>query len=111
MNAIETQAPSGDSSSTPSDTVTVMGTVTSGNILTLTGADTVTLAAGSTTTGITIDLGEGDDTLDLASAAFGTLDGGADADTLSISGTGITLAGGRALEALRRSLSPQEAIH
>ena len=94
MNAIETQAPSGDSSSTPSDTVTVMGTVTGSNILTLTGADTVTLAVGSTTTGITIDLGEGDDRLDLASAAFGTLDGGADADTLSISGTGITLDGG-----------------
>ena len=94
MNAIETQAPSGDSSSTPSDTVTVMGTVTGGNILTLTGADTVTLAATSTTTGITIDLGEGDDRLDLASTAFGTLDGGADADTLSISGTGITLDGG-----------------
>ena len=93
MNAIETQAPSGDSSSTPSDTVTVMGTVTGGNILTLTGADTVTLAAGSTTTGITIDLGEGNDRLNLASAAFGTLDGGADADTLSISGTGITLDG------------------
>ena len=32
MNAILTEAPSGDSSSTPSDTVTVMGTVTGGNI-------------------------------------------------------------------------------
>ena len=93
MNAIETQAPSGDSSSTPSDTVTVMGTVTGGNILTLTGADTVTLAATSTTTGITIDLGTGDDRLDLASANFGTLDGGPGADTLSVTGTGITLAG------------------
>ena len=44
--------------------------------MTFSGADSVTLAAGSTTTGITIDLGEGDDTLDLASTAFGTLAGG-----------------------------------
>ena len=93
MSAIETQAPEGDSSSTPADSVTIRGTVT-GDILTLGGADSVTLAAGSTTTGITINLGEGDDRLDLASTAFGALDGGADADTLSISGTGITLDGG-----------------
>ena len=71
-----------------------MGTVSGGNISTLTGADTVTLAAGSTTTGITVDLGEGNDRLDLASTAFGTLDGGLGADTLSISATGITLDGG-----------------
>ena len=82
---------------------TIRGTVTGGGISTLTGADTVTLAAGSTTTGITIDLGAGDDTLNLASTAFGTLDGGADADTLSISGTGITLDGART-RTLRRSL-------
>ena len=89
MNAIETNAPTSDTTSTPADSVTIMGTVSSGNILTMTGADTVTLAAGSTTTGITIDLGEGDDTLNLASANFGTLDGGAGADTLRITGTRI----------------------
>ena len=93
MSAIETGAIDGDSSSTPADSVTIMGTV-SGNIMTFSGADSVTLAAGSTTTGITIDLGEGDDTLDLASAAFGTLDAGAGADTLSVTGTGITLDAG-----------------
>ena len=70
-----------------------MGTVSGSNIRTDAGADTVTLAVGSTTTGITIDLGTGDDRLDLASTAFGTLDGGLGADTLSVSGTGITLAG------------------
>ena len=91
--AIQTGAPSGDSSSTPADSY-IRGTVSGGNISTLAGADTVTLAAGSTTTGVAIDLGAGDDTLNLASATFGTLDGGADADTLSISGTGITLDGG-----------------
>ena len=32
--------------------------------------------------------------LDLASTAFGTFDGGDNADTLSVSGTGITLDGG-----------------
>ena len=91
MNAIETNAPTSDTTSTPADSVTIMGTVSSGNILTMTGADTVTLAAGSTTTGITIDLGEGDDTLNLASANFGTLDGGVGADTLRITGTDVTL--------------------
>ena len=91
--AIQTNVLGGDMTSTPTDSVTIRGTVT-GNIRTLTGADTVTLAAGSRTTGITIDLGEGDDRLDLASTAFGTLDGGADTDTLSIGSTGIDLDGG-----------------
>ena len=68
--------------------------MSSGNIETLAGADTVTLAAGSSTTGITIDLGAGDDRLDLASVNFGTLDGGENTDTLSITATGITLEGG-----------------
>ena len=92
--AIQASAPSGDMTSTPSDRVTIRGSVSGGNISTLTGADTVTLAVGSTTTGITVDLGEGDDRLDLVSTAFGTLDGGLGADTLSISATGITLNGG-----------------
>ena len=91
--AIETGVPDGDSSSTPSDTVTVRGTVSGGGISTLAGADSVTLAAGSTTTGISVELGAGDDTLNLASTAFGALDGGADTDTLSVTGTGITLDG------------------
>ena len=73
--------------------LTIMGTVSGSNIRTDAGADTVTLAATSTTTGVALDLGAGDDRLNLASVAFGTLDGGADADTLSISGTGITLDG------------------
>ena len=65
-----------------------------GNIETAAGADSVTLAAGSTTTGIAVELGAGDDTLNLASTAFGTFDGGeAGADLLSVSGTGITLDG------------------
>ena len=89
MSAIETQAPDGDTTSTPADSVTIMGTVTS-NIMTFSGDDTVTLATGSTTTGITIDLGEGDDTLNLASTTFGMLDGGAGADTLSITSTEVT---------------------
>ena len=93
MNAIQTSSPESDSTSTPADSITIMGSVT-GSISTEVGADIVTLAAGSTTTGITIDLGAGDDRLDLASTAFGTLDGGADTDTLSVSGTGITLEGG-----------------
>ena len=92
MNAIQTASPLG-SSAIPADSVTIMGTVSGSNIRTDAGADTVTLAAGSTTTGITIDLGAGDDRLDLASTAFGTLDGGLGADTLSVTGTGITLAG------------------
>ena len=91
--AIETGAPDGVSA-TPADSITIRGTVSGGNISTLTGADSVTLAAGSTTTGITIDLGAGDDRLDLASATFGALDGGPGTDTLSLSGTGITLSGG-----------------
>ena len=93
-NAIQTSVPSSDTTSTPADSVTIMGTVSSGNISTGVGADTVTLAAESTTTGITIDLGEGDDTLNLASANFGTLVGGAGADTLALSGTGVDLGGG-----------------
>ena len=88
--AILTTVPLGDVTATPADSITIMGTVTGGNISTLTGADSVTLAAGSTTTGITIDLGEGDDTLNLASATFGTLDGGVGADTLRITGTDVT---------------------
>ena len=79
--AIRTEAPTGDMTSTPSDNLIIMGTVTGGNIETLTGVDTVTLAAGSTTTGITVDLGAGTDTLNLASTAFGALDGGAGADS------------------------------
>ena len=63
--------------------------------MTLTGDDTVTLAAGSTTTGITVNLGAGDDMLNLASANFGTLDAGAGADTLTLTGTGVTLDGGQ----------------
>ena len=64
--------------------------MSSGNIETLAGADTVTLAAESTTTGITIDLGTGDDRRPVN---FGTLDGGENTDTLSITATGITLEG------------------
>ena len=94
VSAIQTDVLDGDSSSTPADSVTIRGTVTGGNILTLAGADTVTLADTSTTTSITIDLGAGDDSLDLASTAFGRLDGGPDTDTLSVSGTGINLDGG-----------------
>ena len=90
--AIRTSAPGGVSA-TPADSLDIRGTVSGGGIETLGGADSVTLAAESTTTGITIDLGEGDDTLDLASVNFGTFDGGADSDTLSVSGTGITLEG------------------
>ena len=85
MNAILTEGGA-------ADTLSISGTVT-GDIRTNTGDDTVTLAATSTTTGITIDLGMGDDRLDLASANFGTLDAGPSADTLSVTGTGITLAG------------------
>ena len=92
--AIQTSRPTGDSTSTPADTVDIRGTVMTGNILTVQGDDTVTLAAGSTTTGITINLGEDDDTLNLASTTFGTLDGGTGADTLNVSGTGINLGGG-----------------
>ena len=97
--AIQTSRPTGDSTSTPADTVDIRGTVRSevpagGNILTTQGDDTVTLAAGSMTMDITIDLGEDDDTLNLASTTFGTLDGGAGADTLNVSGTGITLTEG-----------------
>ena len=72
--------------------LSIMGTVSGSNIRTDAGGDTVSLAAGSTTTGVAIDLGAGDDTLNLASTAFGALDGGADADTLS-TGTGVTLDG------------------
>ena len=93
-SAIQTARPSSDTTSTPADSVTILGTVSSGRITTSVGADTVTLAAGSTTTSTTVDLGTGDDRLDLASTAFGTLDGGAGADTLSISSTSINLDGG-----------------
>ena len=93
FSAIRTDSPRG-SSALPADSVTIRGSVSRGNIFTLTGADSVTLAATSTTTGIIVSLGAGDDRLDLASVAFGTLNGGADADTLSVTGTGITLDGG-----------------
>ena len=111
MNAIETQAPSGDSSSTPSDTVTVMGTVTGGNILTLTGADTVTLAATSTTTGITIDLGTGDDRLDLASAAISERWTEDQAQTRSALPAPVSRSPGTRTRTLRRSFSRRAAIH
>ena len=87
--AIQTSAPLSDTTSRPADSVTIMGTVT-GNISTGVGDDTVTLAEGSTTTGITIDLGAGADTLNLAAASFGALAGGAGADTLRIISTDIT---------------------
>ena len=105
MNAIQTEGGAADTLSimgtvtgdimtnTGADTLSIMGTVSGSNIRTDAGGDTVSLAAGSTTTGVAIDLGAGDDTLNLASTAFGALDGGADADTLSVSGTGITLDG------------------
>ena len=94
MNAIETNNIPERVGNRPADTVTIRGTVTGGNISTRGGSDTVTLAAESTTTGIAVILGSGNDSLDLASVNFGMLNGGAGEDTLSVSGTGITLDGG-----------------
>ena len=90
MSAIETDAIESDTPSTPGDVVMVIGSVT-GDILTLAGDDSVTLAAGSNAGG-EVDLGAGDDTLNLGTDMFMGLTGGAGDDTLTISATGLNIA-------------------